>query len=155
MQSRYTSDSCVLLTIFIFNLKMNGNKFCEVLFVNFAKSFVCVCFQVIGRWRNCCLVCTILRSRSFIHSEIIHKWRAHLEMIRLNADLYMVLRHLKIALIGKWRLTNIHQLWVGQFDMSGERVTLIAKKKKRQVTLCQTSIAFIFIDNRLFFRDRS
>ena len=38
-------------------------------------------------------------------SEIIQRWRTHLEMVKLSADRHAVLRHLKIALIGKWHLT--------------------------------------------------
>ena len=34
-------------------------------------------------------------------------WRAHLEMVALSADRHLVLCHLKIALIGKWRLADI------------------------------------------------
>ena len=45
------------------------SKHCRVLFVNFAKSFVCV------------------------------SWRSHLEMVALSMDRHMVLRHLKIVLI--------------------------------------------------------
>ena len=40
-----------------------------------------------------------------IFERVIHRWRAHLEMVALSADRHMVLRHLKIALIGKRRLT--------------------------------------------------
>ena len=52
----------------------------------------------------------------YLFSEIILRWCAHLEMVTLSADRHIVLRNLKIVLIGKLRLTEIllqpfHSLW--------------------------------------------
>ena len=73
---------------FFFTFKINNDKFCGVLFLNFAKPFVCVCVCVFPRDRQMTqfllgLQLVFLRNlknaQLFSFSEIIQRWRAHLE----------------------------------------------------------------------------
>ena len=79
--------------------------------------FVCVCVCVFPRDRQMTqfllglqvffFFCAILRTRSSFHFRKFSKDGAPISrmMVALSADRHMVLRHLKIALICKWRLT--------------------------------------------------